>query len=81
MVSEINRTVVDPSEQLADSVYHYDAGERIFELGSKYEERRDAVDTQRNQPSSVLEDLRGKQKEAAAKPRTPQKAATHETTL
>ena len=81
MVSEINRTVVDPSEQLTDSVYHYDAGERIFELGSKYEERRDAVDTQRNQPSSVLEDLRGKQKEAAAKPRAAAKTAAHETAL
>ena len=81
MVSEINRTVVDPSEQLTDSVYHYDAGERIFELGSKYEERRDAVDAQRNQPASVLEDLRGKQKEAAAKPRAAAKTATHEATL
>lgn len=36
MVRQINETTVDPTEKLTDSVYHYDAKDKIFELGTKY---------------------------------------------
>ena len=39
MVREVNATTVDPTDQLTDSVYHYDAEAKIFELAEKFEER------------------------------------------
>ena len=39
MVREVNATTVDVADQLTDSVYHYDADEKIFELAGKFEER------------------------------------------
>ena len=39
MVKEVNATTVDPSDQLTDSVYHYDADAKVFELAEKYEDR------------------------------------------
>lgn len=36
MVREVNATTVDPKEKLTDSVYHYDAEKKIFELGEKF---------------------------------------------
>ena len=36
MVREVNATTVDPKEKLTDSVYHYDAEKKLFELGEKY---------------------------------------------
>lgn len=81
MVTEINGMVVEPHEQLTDSVYHYDSKERVFELGSKYEARRDAVGTEQEKPASVLGDLRDRQKEAEVKPRMTAKSAAHEAAL
>ena len=40
IVKQVNDSVVDPSDQLSDNVYHYDADARIFELGSRYETRK-----------------------------------------
>ena len=42
MVREVNATTVDPSEKLTDNVYHYDAKEKVFELGEKYVGRQAA---------------------------------------
>jgi len=42
MVREVNATQVTPEEQLTDSVYHYDATNRIFELGEKFVARKTA---------------------------------------
>ena len=39
MVREVNATTVDISEQLTDSVYHYDAEAKVFELAEKFDER------------------------------------------
>lgn len=39
MVKEVNATTVDPSDQLTDSVYHYDADAKVFELAEKFEDR------------------------------------------
>ena len=39
MVKEVNATTVDPSDQLTDSVYRYDADAKVFELAEKYEDR------------------------------------------
>ena len=43
MVREVNATTVDPSDQLTDNVYHYDSKNKIFELGEKYIERKNAL--------------------------------------
>ncbi len=43
MVKEVNATTVDPIDQLTDSVYHYDAEARVFELGEKFVERQAAL--------------------------------------
>ena len=40
MVKEVNATQVAPADKLTDSVYHYDSKEKIFELGEKFEGRR-----------------------------------------
>ena len=39
MVKEVNATTIDPSDQLTDSVYHYDADAKVFELAEKFEDR------------------------------------------
>lgn len=39
MVMEVNATQVDPSEQLSDNVYHYDAQDRVFEKAEDFENR------------------------------------------
>lgn len=39
MVREVNATTVDITEQLTDSVYHYDAETKVFELAEKFDER------------------------------------------
>lgn len=39
MVMEVNTTQVDPTEQLADNAFHYDATEKIFETCEDYKER------------------------------------------
>ena len=36
MVREVNATTVDPKDKLTDSVYHYDAENKLFELGIKF---------------------------------------------
>lgn len=40
MVTSINADVVSPADRLTDSVYHYDAAEKVFELGENWEARQ-----------------------------------------
>ena len=58
MVTSINASEVAPADRLTDNVYHYDAAERIFELGEKWEARE--ADRE-NDRGSVLDALKEKQ--------------------
>ncbi len=62
MVTSINGDVVDPADVLTDQVYHFDAKERIFELGEKFETRQMQKEMQ-SERTSVLKDLKEKQKD------------------
>lgn len=42
MVREVNATQVEPQDRLTDNVYHYDAENRVFELGEKFVARKTA---------------------------------------
>lgn len=75
MVSDINATQVLPKEQLTDSVYHYDAETRTFELGEQYEARRDEKLADKENRGSVLKDLQARAAEMDVTP----KAASHRT--
>ena len=48
MVKEVIATTVDPADQLTDNVYHYDAKDKVFELGEKFVERQTEKDTKIN---------------------------------
>lgn len=75
MVTAVNRTEVRPSEQLSDSVYHYDAEARAFERGEAFEARRDEKQNEKESRTSVLKDLQDKKQDMDLKP----KAAPHRT--
>lgn len=75
MVSDINATQVLPKEQLTDSVYHYDAESRTFELGERYEARRDEKLADKENRGSVLKDLQARATDMDVTP----KAASHRT--
>ena len=66
MVKEVNATQVAPADKLTDSVYHYDAQERIFELGEKFVERKAERSAEKD---SVLKDLSAKKQEIADTPK------------
>ena len=59
MVKEVNATQVAPEDLLTDSVYHYDAKGKVFELAEKYEERMAS-----KQRESTIGKLEGKKREA-----------------
>ena len=71
MVTSINALEVSPEDRLTDSVYHYDAQERIFELGEKFEERQAEKMAAKEERSSVLKDLQDKKQDMDLKPKTP----------
>ena len=71
MVTSINASEVSPEDRLTDSVYHYDAQERIFELGEKFEERQAEKMAAKEERSSVLKDLQDKKQDMDLKPKTP----------
>ena len=60
MVREANRTVVDPSDRLSDSVYHYDQKDRIFERADAFEKR---TQTRAVQKESLLGRLQDKKEQ------------------
>ncbi len=63
MVSSINASMVEEKDVLTDKVYHYDAKERIFKLGEKFEARKAEKEVSKDERSSVLQQLKEKQKE------------------
>ena len=68
MVKEVNATTVDPADQLTDSVYHYDAQDKVFELGEKYVERQAAKEAgihEASEKKSLLGDLKAAKDEAS----------------
>ncbi len=71
MVKEVNATTVDPADQLTDSVYHYDAETKVFELGEKFVERQAEKETkilEASEKKSLLGDLKAAKDEAAKTP-------------
>lgn len=67
-VLQVNATEIKPEEKLTDSVYHYDSKNHVFELGEKYEARRQQDRTaQKAEKGSVLKDLKEKQESVAEK--------------
>lgn len=71
MVTTINATEVSAQDRLTDSVYHYDGGARIFELGEKFEERQAQKENAKEERSSVLKDLKEKKQDMDLKPKSP----------
>ena len=71
MVTTINATEVSAQDRLADSVYHYDAAARVFELGEKFEERQAQKESTKEGRSSVMKDLKDKKQDMDLKPKTP----------
>ena len=69
MVREVNATTVDPSEKLTDNVYHYDAKDKIFELGGKFVERQEAKEKasvkEAGEKKSRLGELKAAKEEAS----------------
>lgn len=70
MVTSINAAEVAPADRLTDSVYHYDAAEKVFELGESWEAR---AAERENDRGSVLDDLKEKKETMGDRP----KAAPH----
>ena len=75
MVTGINADVVSPADRLTDSVYHYDAAERIFELGESWEARQSERETSRG---SVLSELQDKKQAIGERPKAEHHKAKHE---
>ena len=65
MVREVNATTVDPKEQLSDNVYHYDAKDKIFELGEKFMARQNNKEVKK----SLSEKIKEKKEEIAKTPK------------
>lgn len=76
MVTTINATEVSAQDRLADSVYHYDAATRVFELGEKFEERQAQKESTKEERSSVLKDLKDKKQDMDLKPKAPGRPKT-----
>ena len=58
MVKEVNATTVEPADQLTDNVYHYDAQNKVFELGEKFVERQAAKEEKAAEKKSLLGELK-----------------------
>ncbi len=73
MVKEVNATQVAPQDKLTDSVYHYDAEAKVFELGEKFvarqAEKEADIDSEEEAKDSVLGDLAAKKDEVAKQPK------------
>ena len=65
MVKEVNTTTVDPADKLTDSVYHYDAKDKIFELGEKFVERQSTKEVKK----SLSAEIKAKKEEIAKAPK------------
>ena len=71
MVREVNATQVAPEDKLTDSVYHYDAQAKVFELGEKFVEREATKESaeKSEEKGSVLGELKAKREEVAKQPK------------
>ena len=71
MVKEVNATQVSLADKLTDSVYHYDAQNKVFELGEKFVARQAERDANidKDEKGSVLGDLKAKRDEVAKQPK------------
>lgn len=69
MVKEVNATTVDPADQLTDNVYHYDAQNKVFELGEKFVERQAAKEEKAAEKKSLLGELKAAKEEASKAPK------------
>ena len=65
MVKEVNTTTVDPADKLTDSVYHYDAKDKIFELGEKFVECQSTKEVKK----SLSAEIKAKKEEIAKAPK------------
>ena len=52
MVTEINATMVNPSERLTDEVYHYDSKDKVFEKAATFDARQKAKTKQQEKDVS-----------------------------
>lgn len=72
MVKEVNASVVDPSEKLTDNVYHYDAKDKVFELGEKFVARQNAKGEkgkEAGEKKSLAAEIKAKKEEIAKAPK------------
>ena len=73
MVREVNANEVQPEEKLSDNVYHYDAQDKVFELGEKFVERQSekeaSMDDKSEEKDSLLGELKAKKDEVAKQPK------------
>ena len=73
MVRDVNANEVRPEERLSDNVYHYDAQDKVFELGEKFAERQNEreapMDEKAADKDSVLGELKAKKEEVAKQPK------------
>ena len=73
MVRDVNATQVSPEDRLSDNVYHYDAQEKVFELGEKFAERQNEREAPMEEKGadkeSVLGELKAKKEEVAKQPK------------
>lgn len=70
MVHDVNATQVAPEDKLTDSVYHYDAKNKIFELGEKFVARQAERESEKAEGrDSVLGDLKAKKEEVSKLPK------------
>jgi hypothetical protein len=72
MVREVNATTVDPTDQLTDNVYHYDAKDKVFELGEKFVERQSAKEEKTvdaGEKKSLVAEIKAKKDEVAKAPK------------
>ena len=65
--------LLSPEDRLSDNVYHYDAQEKVFELGEKFAERQNEREAPMEEKGadkeSVLGELKAKKEEVAKQPK------------
>lgn len=72
MVREVNATTVDPADKLTDNVYHYDAKDKVFELGEKFVERQNSKESkgiEAGEKKSLSAEIKAKKEQIANAPK------------
>lgn len=75
MVKDVNATQVAPEDKLSDNVYHYDAKEKVFELGEKFVARQMDKESaiadieKAEEKPSVLGELKAKKEDVTKQPK------------